>query len=61
MTEKEMKNIIEESRVFLSSLILNEDLEFRKALLTGKFDTKEHKEKHQGMLDLIKRMENLNK
>lgn len=60
MNEKDMKKIIEEARILISSLFVNEDLEFRKALVLGKFEKKEHKEKYQGMLDLIKRMENLN-
>lgn len=58
MKKSEMKDLIEEARQTFSNLI-SEDLEYRKALVSGKFDTNELKAKHQSILDLMKRMENL--
>jgi hypothetical protein len=59
MKKNEMKKMIEEARIIISGLALNEDLDFTKALISGKIETTEHKEKHLAMLDLIKRLENL--
>lgn len=57
--EEEMKNLIKSAREELNGLILNEDKDFVKALMSNNFEKEEHKQKLNGIKDLIKRMDKI--
>lgn len=56
---EEMKKLIKSAREELNGLILNEDKDFIKALISNKIEKEEHKQKFNGIKDLIKRMDNI--
>lgn len=58
MEQSDNKKLLEEAKKTLKSLVLVEDKEFILALLSGKIETQEHKEKQKDILDLISRIEN---
>lgn len=59
--ENKIRKLLDEAKLKLSSIILNEDKDFMTSLVTGNLQTKEHEAKKNEILDLIKRIENLNK
>ena len=59
MDNKEMRTLLEQAKKELNFFLLVEDKDFIQALVSGKIETKEHKDKHEKMLDLMKRMDEI--
>lgn len=57
--DEEMKNLIKSARKALNGLILNEDKDFVNALMSNNIEKAEHKQKLNGIKDLIKRMDKI--
>jgi len=57
--DEEMKKLIKSAREQLNGLILNEDKDFIKALIGNNIEKEEHKQKLNGIKDLIKRMDKI--
>lgn len=54
-----MKKLLEEAQKQLKSIVIVEDKEFLLALINGNIEKKEHKQKHDRMLELMKKIEKL--
>ncbi|KXK03924.1 MAG: hypothetical protein WBP57_04970 [Ignavibacteria bacterium] len=59
METSEMKKLLEEAQKQLKSIVIVEDKEFLLALINGNIEKKEHKQKHDRMLELMKKIEKL--
>lgn len=57
--DEEMKKLIKSAKEELNGLILNEDKDFVKALMSNIIEKEEHKIKLNGIKDLIKRMDEI--
>ena len=59
METSEMKKLLEEAQKQLKSIVIVEDKEFLLALINGNIEKEEHKQKHDRMLELMKKIEKL--
>ena len=59
MEASEMKKLLEEAQKQLKSIVIVEDKEFLLALINGNIEKKEHKQKQDRMLELMKKIEKL--
>lgn len=54
-----MKKLLEEAKQQLKSIVIVEDKEFHLALINGNIEKEDHKQKHNRMLELMKKIEKL--
>lgn len=54
-----MKKLLEEAKQQLKSIVIVEDKEFLLALINGKIEKEDHKQKHEKMIELMKKIEKL--
>jgi len=54
-----MKKLLEEAKQQLKSIVIVEDKEFLLALISGNIEKDAHKQKHERMLELMKKIEKL--
>jgi hypothetical protein len=59
METSEMKKLLEEAKQQLKSIVIVEDKEFLLALISGNIEKDAHKQKHERMLELMKKIEKL--
>ncbi|GGC93916.1 MAG: hypothetical protein K9I26_05190 [Flavobacterium sp.] len=59
MEASEMKKLLEEAKQQLKSIVIVEDKEFLLALINGNIEKEDHKQKHDRMLELMKKIEKL--
>lgn len=59
METSEMKKLLEEAKHHLRSIVIVEDKDFLLALVNGNIEKEDHKQKHERMLELMKKIEKL--
>jgi succinate dehydrogenase flavin-adding protein (antitoxin of CptAB toxin-antitoxin module) len=59
METSEIKKLLEEAKQQLKSIVIVEDKEFLLALINGKIEKEDHKQKHEKMIELMKKIEKL--
>ena len=59
MEASEIKKLLEEAKQQLKSIIIVEDREFLLALINDNIIKKDHKQKHERILELVKKIEKL--
>ena len=59
METSEMKKVLEEAKQQLKSIVIVEDKDFLLALINCNIEKEDHKQKHERMLELMKKIEKL--
>lgn len=54
-----MKKLLEEAQKQLKSIVIVDDKEFLLALINGNIEKEEHKQKHDRMLELMRKIEKI--